>query len=203
MSRRAVLALLAAGGGLTLLAATQPWVTLTVQGDLGTASAAVTGSALAPLVTAAGVVALAGTLAALVVRTWGRRVVGVLVLLVAAAALVQLLPVAVSLQQRGRSWWAVEVGAAAQDAAARTAPWWPWLAVVGLLLAAAAAAAVLARGSAWSGLAGRYEAGVPVASSDPWTTLDRGVDPTGEPSGEPPGDRAQDPGTDAAPPPTH
>jgi len=186
VSRRAALALLAAGGGLTLVAATQPWVSLSLQGDLGTTTAAVTGSDLTPLVPAAGVVALAGSLAALVARTWGRRVVGVLVLLVTAAALVQVVPVATALAERGRAWWSVEVGSAAADAEAAAAAWWPWSAVLGLLAAAAGAVVVLARGGTWGGLAARYEARAPAVAADPWTALDRGEDPTGDATPPPP-----------------
>jgi hypothetical protein len=181
VSRRVVLASLALASLLVLLATSRPWVTLTLDADLGVSTAAVPGAALAPLAVAAGVVALAGTLAALVSRAFGRRVVGALVLLVSAAAVVQTVPVALAVDARGRAWWAVEVGSAASDATAVLAPVWPVLTLVGLLACAAGGLLVLVRAGGWSGLSSRYEA-APAATTDPWTALDRGEDPTAPPA---------------------
>ncbi len=177
MSRRAVLALLALGAVLVLVGTSRTWVTLTLSTDLGTQTAQVPGSALVPVAAAAGVVALAGTLAALVSRSVGRRVVGALVLVVTAAALVQALPVVLAMDARARVWWAVEVSSAAADASAATAPVWPALTLLGLVTVAVGAVALLAGASGWSGLSGRYEA-TATPRTDPWTALDRGEDPT-------------------------
>jgi uncharacterized membrane protein (TIGR02234 family) len=181
MSRRTVVLLLALGGASTLVASALPWVRLRIDSDLGTQAVTVSGASLVPLAPAAGVVALAGCLAALTAGRWGRRLVGVLVVLVGALALVQAVATALQLVARARSWWAVEVGVGpAASASAATTPW-PWLAVLGLLVTLAAGVLVLARGSAWSGLSRRYEAPAAATSGDAWTALDRGEDPTLDP----------------------
>jgi uncharacterized membrane protein (TIGR02234 family) len=181
MSRRTVVALLALGGALTLVASALPWVRLRLDSDLGTQAVAVSGASLVPLAPAAGVVALAGCLAVLTAGRWGRRLVGALVVLVGTVALVQTVVTALRLVARARSWWAVEVGVgpAASAAAATTA--WPWLAVLGLLVTVTAGVLVLARGSTWSGLSRRYDAPAAATGGDAWTALDRGEDPTLDP----------------------
>jgi hypothetical protein len=180
VSRRVVLASLGLAALLVLLATSRPWVTLTLPGDLGVSRVAVPGAALAPLAVAAGVVALAGTLAALVSKAFGRRIVGTLVLLVSVAAVVQTVPVALAVDTRGRAWWAVEVGAAAGEASAVTAPAWPALTLAGLLACVASGLVVLVKAGGWRGLSSRYEA-APAITTDPWTALDRGEDPTAPP----------------------
>jgi uncharacterized membrane protein (TIGR02234 family) len=176
--------MLVIGGAASAAAATQPWVRLQADDGLAVSSAAATGSALAPLSLAAGVVALAAVPALLSLHAWGRRTVATAALLVAAAALVSAVDVALDLQERARSWWSVEVGALA-DAATATVTAWPAVTVVGLLLIVIGAALVLLRGTDWPGLSGRFESpGTshrPSASdtgSDVWQALDRGHDPT-------------------------
>jgi hypothetical protein len=196
MSRRTVVLLLAVGGALTLVASGLPWVRLRIESDLGTQVATVSGASLVPLAPAAGVVALAGCLAALTAGRWGRRLVGVLVVLVGTVALGQTVVTALQLVARARAWWAVEVGEgpAARAVAATTA--WPWLAVLGLLVTVAAGVLVLVRGRGWSGLSRRFDAPAAAAHDDAWTALDRGEDPTAEPGDGAPADPAAHPPAD-------
>lgn len=188
--RRTALTMLAVGGALTAAAAAQPWVRLEADDGLTVSSAAATGTALAPTSLAAGVVALAGVPALLAVRSWGRRLVAVAVLVLAAAALVEVAGTARDLQARARTWWSVEVSALADSATAMATPW-ATVIVLGLLLVLTGAVIVLVAGSGWPGLSARYEGSgasgeKPAAStgSDLWQALDRGHDPTDD---EPPG----------------
>lgn len=178
LTRAGVAALLGIGGGVALLATSRPWVVLRADVGLTPTTVEVTGAALAPLASAAAVVALAGVLAVLVARSWGRRVVGLLVLVVAAAGLVQVGSVLADRVGRARAWWAVEVGAAAQTATAATTAW-SVVAAGALLVLVVAGVVVLARAGAWAGLSGRYETpGRATPSGDPWRALDEGEDPT-------------------------
>lgn len=178
LTRAGVAALLGIGGGVALLATSRPWVVLRADIGLTPTTVEVTGAALAPLASAAAVVALAGVLAVLVARSWGRRVVGLLVLVVAGAGLVQVGSVLADRVGRARAWWAVEVGAAAQTATAATTAW-SVAAAGALLVLVVAGVVVLARAGAWAGLSGRYETpGRAMSSGDPWRALDEGEDPT-------------------------
>ena len=187
-SRTVSLALLAAGGALALLAATRTWVSLEADDALTEISVGATGAALAPLSVAVAVVAVAAVVAVPSVRGWLRRGVGIVVLALAGAALVDVAGVLGDPAARARGWWAVEVGAVADAAAADVALLWPVLTVLGLLVVAAGATLVVVRGGQWGGLSARYErsgpstaaaTGSPAASNrDPWQALDRGEDPT-------------------------
>jgi uncharacterized membrane protein (TIGR02234 family) len=179
-TRARVAVLLGIGGGAGLLATSRPWVVLSAEVGLTSTTVQVTGSALAPLASAAAVVALAGVLAVLVARSWGRRVVGLLVVVVSGAGLAQVVAVLADRVGRARSWWAVEVGAAAGTATSSTTPW-AVVAAVSLLLVVVAGVLVLVRAGAWGGLPGRYETpGAASPTSDPWRALDEGEDPTVE-----------------------
>jgi uncharacterized membrane protein (TIGR02234 family) len=183
VSRRSVLLLLAVAGGVTVAAAAQAWVRLAVRSDLAPLDVTVTGAALVPLTSAAGVVALAGSLAALTARGWGRRVVGTLVVLVASVALVQTLTTLTALVERARRWWSVEVGADAAGAATAGTTAWPVVTGIALVAVVVAGALVIAYAGRWAGLSGRYEARPAAVRDDPWVALDRGDDPTADPDG--------------------
>lgn len=195
--RRLALALLALGGvGLTAASA-QTWVYLEADDGLVVAEIAVSGSSLAPLTAAAGIVSLASVLAVLAVRGWLRRLVALVVLALSGTALLQVLVVAVDQTGQARRWWRVEVGALADEAQATTTGWVA-VAVVGVLATMAGAVIVLVRGANWSGLSSRYESphrptpsragrsgsasgtsSSPArAQADAWQALDRGEDPT-------------------------
>lgn len=186
-AKAGALLLLAAGGGLTLLAASSSWARLSAEDGLVGVSATVTGSGMAPLCVAAGVVSLAAVPAVLAVRRWLRAVVAVVVVALAVAALVQVAGSATDVGRAAREWWAVEVGALAETAVVVPTPW-PFVAVVSLSLTVAGGALVLLRGRQWRGLSSRYDA--PARSfggraqagasgdADTWQALDRGEDPT-------------------------
>ncbi|SNS63151.1 trp region conserved hypothetical membrane protein [Geodermatophilus saharensis] len=185
----------ALAGALALTAGGQTWSTVTVtrRPPLPPVTEALTGSALAPLVPAAGLLLLAAAVAVLAVRGAGRAVVGALVVLSGAAL--------------GWSGLRVLTGAADPGTAApgerRTAELaaaWPALCLVAAVVALAAGGLVLARGRRWPGMGGRYER-TPAAAApapararteeeralDAWRALDRGDDPTddGEPADDP------------------
>ena len=170
-----------------MLGATQTWVRLLAEGALSVDEVAVSGAAVAPLTTAAGLVGLAAVVAVLAVRSWLRSMVAVVVLVLAGLALVQVVTVASDLDEAARDWWRVEVAGLADSASAQTTPWWV-VCAAGLLLVMAGAVVVLVAGRRWSGLSSRYErpgstasvpASKPAASeADVWQALDRGEDPT-------------------------
>lgn len=189
-SRAVSLALLGVGGAIASASAVAPWVTLDADDGLVGATVTVTGSALAPLAVAAGVVAMASVAALLAVRRWLRMVVAVVVGVLALAATAQTVAFVVATEERARDWWRIEVGALADEAGvAATA--WPVVTVLGLALVVVGSVVVLARGAGWSGLSSRYDApgsartppstgGDDSPHPDLWQALDRGEDPTGD-----------------------
>ena len=181
-----------------MAASGQPWVRLEADDSLAVTEVSVSGSSLAPLTTAAGLVAVASVLAVLAVRGWLRRLVALVVLALSAAALVQTLTVAADQTGQARRWWRVEVGELA-DTAQATGTGWVAVAVFGLLATMAGAVLVLLRGSTWPGLSTRYDSphgpsrgspdrlgpapgpsdvGAATTQADAWQALDRGEDPT-------------------------
>ena len=192
----------AAAGGLALSAGGQGWadVTVTRQPPLPPVEQVLTGSQLAPLVPATGLLLLAGAVALFAVRGWGRVVLG-LVLAVAGGVLVA--------SGAGALTGSVEVtpddlgdqiGLGQATISSQVAAGWPVLAVVAGVLGLLAGGLVVLRGRRWPGLGQRYErpagsgpapAAAPRRPSRPespedrhqaaWKALDRGDDPTDEP----------------------
>ena len=171
-SRRGLLVavvLAAAGGGTAALSGTQTWGRATARTAVSAVPVAVSGGTAAPLGTAAGVVGLAAVGALLATRRTGRTLVGLLLVLAGAAALV---PAARFLADpaAGR-YTAVGVQGSTLPAAASAAPAsvavsaWPALtcAAAVLLLLAGLTAAVAGR--SWPALGRRYEA--PRAAAPP------------------------------------
>jgi uncharacterized membrane protein (TIGR02234 family) len=175
----------AVAGGLALSAGGQVWATVTVTRTppLPPVTETLTGSAVALLVTAAGLLLLAAAVAVLAVRGAGRIAVGVLVALAGAAL----------------GWSALRVLVSGPDTAtagpgerrtAELAAAWPVLVVVAALVALAAGLLVAVRGRRWPGMGRRYErtpgaAAAPARARtdedralDAWRALDRGDDPT-------------------------
>ena len=181
---------LAAAGGLALSTGGQTWLTATVARPepLPPVTEQLTGSALAPLVPAGGLVLLAAAVALVAVRGAGRVLVG---LLAAVAGGV--------LGWSGLRALATGAGAAAgvlgggtpgsTVTTAVSAPW-PVLALVAGLLAVAAGLLTVLRGRTWPGMGRRYERAAAAAPARPrrqtdedraldaWRALDRGEDPT-------------------------
>jgi uncharacterized membrane protein (TIGR02234 family) len=170
-----------AGSALPATAAAQPWLT-----GAATASAPggrVSGSTAAPLVLATGLVGLAGAGALLATGGVLRRLLGVLLALLGAAATASATLVVARPAATYRTA-AVPGVDTARHAITLTA--WPFLAVVGLLLVTAAAVLTAVAGRGWPTLGRRYEragsrsrgrARRPGPGAD-WDDLDAGRDPT-------------------------
>jgi len=146
----------AAGAGLAFVAAGRAW-------ENGPARAAEsahqTGADLVPGLSALALVGLAGAGALLATRGLGRRALGVLLVLVGLG---------------------VAGLALAHVAGADTV--WPVPAAAGGLLVAVSGAAAVAVGQRWPAMGARYErasrGGPAGGTTDAWSALDRGEDPT-------------------------
>ncbi len=172
----AALALLAVGGALLLVSAGRAWSTTTARSPgFPEVVVSTTGTAVAPLVVATGVLALAAAAALVAVRGWGRRILGVVVALAGAATVVQVL-VAEAPTVTG-------AGSSGELAVAGSL-WWP-LAGVAALLVAVAGVLIALRGGGWPSMGSKYDRergpAAPEGPADPgdtWAALDRGEDPT-------------------------
>ena len=167
------------GGALALIGTSQPWWRVVGEGVVVRFSGT---EATGGLSQALAIAALAGTLLMLALRTRGRRVTGVLLLLVgtaiAAVGGLRLRPSADTVRSEVR---AVSLANESQlDATA-----WPWVfAVSGVLVAVGAALTVITAGT-WPSGSDRFQPGSTKAEGsildDPaelWKALDAGVDPT-------------------------
>jgi uncharacterized membrane protein (TIGR02234 family) len=182
---------LAAAGGLALSTGGQTWLTATVArpAPLPPVTEQLTGSELAPLVPAGGLVLLAAAVALVAVRGAGRVLVG--------------LPAAVAggvlgwsglrtLVADGDAAAAGVLGGGTPGSAVTTAvsAAWPVLALLAGLLAVAAGLLTVLRGRTWPAMGRRYERAAATAPAparrqsdedralDAWRALDRGEDPT-------------------------
>jgi hypothetical protein len=150
----------AAGALVQLLAQGRVWVAVPGGGSW-------TGHALSSAVRPLALAELAGAVALVATRRWGRTAVGVLLVAVAAGAAVAAAnahdPHVAGPLQHNQAWRVVYVVAAL------------------VVLAAGAAGAV--RGRRWSEMSARYESPGATRQRDPevelWEALDRGDDPTG------------------------
>jgi uncharacterized membrane protein (TIGR02234 family) len=189
----AAVALAGGAAALALVAAGRPWAHATVaQGPLRLAVDP-SGRAVAPAVGALALAGLAGAVAILATRSWGRLLTGVVLLVagvgmaLAAGRTASDLPGAVQ-AEAGR---VVGQRTVVPDRVETTV--WPWLAVAGGLATAAAGGLTVVRGRSWPGMSARYRAaagrdepprppegagGPPAESGGMWDALDRGQDPT-------------------------
>lgn len=180
------------GGVLGLLSASRPWLHALVEDPaLGRTTVTAVGRQAAPVVPAVSLVALAGGVALLPARTLGRRLIGVLLVLVGAAQAAAVVstvrsPTAGVADLVGRATATVGVRGTGLDVTS-----WPWLAVLGAALIVAAGALAVLRARAWAAPSTRFgassdgaggsaspEAGRVVAPVDPWDALSRGEQPT-------------------------
>ena len=185
---------LAAAGGLALSTGGQTWLTATVARPepLPPVTEQLTGSELAPLVPAAGLLLLAAAVALVAVRGAGRVLVG---LLAAVAGGVLGWSGLRTLVTGGDAAAAGVLGSGTPGSTVTTAvsAAWPVLALVAGLLAAAAGLLTVVRGRTWPGMGRRYERAAAAAPTvpgparrrtdedralDAWRALDRGEDPT-------------------------
>lgn len=200
MIRRArLLAVLAAvlGGGLAVIASTQPWLEVTLR-DGAHAVLPVPGTAALPLVTPLGLAALALGLALSIVGTALRYVFGALGVVIGGVLVWQSLRIALTSPPESvvsvvaESTGLTGVAAVEALAGAIVATPWPWLAGVGAVLVAAGGALTLLTATSWRSTARRYrtdpaEQVAKTAGSRPhdahdpidsWDDLSRGTDPT-------------------------
>jgi uncharacterized membrane protein (TIGR02234 family) len=169
------------GGGLALVGSAQPWwravgedVVVKFSGTQATGG----------LSQALAIVALAGTLLMLALRTRGRRVIGALLLPVGAGIAVvgglRLQPSVDAVRSQVR-----EVSLAGAFQLSTTV--WPWVFALSGVLVAAGAALTMTTAATWPSGSDRFQPGpreVVSASDDPaelWKAMDVGLDPTADP----------------------
>jgi uncharacterized membrane protein (TIGR02234 family) len=181
-SRALAFGCLLLGGGLALVGSAQPWWRAVGEGVAVKFSGT---QATGGLSQALAIVALAGTLLMLALRTRGRRVIGALLLLVGAGIGVvgglRLQPSADAVRSQVR-----EVSLA--DAFHLSATVWPWVFALSGVLVAAGAVLTMTTAGTWPSGSERFQPGsskaVVSGSDDPaelWKAMDVGVDPTADP----------------------
>jgi uncharacterized membrane protein (TIGR02234 family) len=178
-SRALAFGCLLIGGALALVGSAQPWWRATGAGvDVGFSGTQATGG----LSQALAIVALAGTLLMLALRTPGRRVIGALLLLVGLGLVVV---GGFGLQPRADTVGSEVRAVSLADTFELRATVWPWvIAGSGVLVTIGAVLTIITAGI-WPARSerlqpGSSEAEVP-ASEDPaelWKAMDAGVDPT-------------------------
>ncbi|GHE13004.1 Trp biosynthesis-associated membrane protein [Klenkia taihuensis] len=193
----AAVLLCAVAGGLALSAGGQSWaaVTVTRPAPLPPVDTALTGSALAPLVPAAGLLLLAAAVALFAVRSWGRVVVGVLVVAAGVAlgtAAVRTLTGTLTVDPADLG---SQIGLDRAEVVVDPSVGWPVLALLAGVLGVLGGLLVVLRGRGWPGLGQRYQRtgaetgrAAPRAPRRPetaedrhqaaWKALDGGTDPT-------------------------
>lgn len=173
----ALIVLLLAGACL-IASGSMPWASGSISalaGAAGSGEQVWSGSMLAPMAQATGVLALAGVAGIVATRRSGRLIVGLVLLLAgltgawASARVI-----------------AVDPRSLVDDAGvgAITMTWWPWAALVGCLLVGLIGGVTVGLGRAWPGLTGRYETAIGTSAASPWEALDAGRDPTAESRGD-------------------
>lgn len=186
------LTVVAVGAVVIIASYAATWATATVavfagqQGVAPTRDIALTGGQLVPLGAALGWLALAGAAGLLATRTWGRRVIGTVVVLAGggagASALAFALTGATLIDAAVAAQGLPTSAALAGVESVARSPWWI-VAMAGSLAVLVGGALAVVRGPAWPGLSRRYERR-PEAASGPmggvaaWDALDRGEDPT-------------------------
>jgi uncharacterized membrane protein (TIGR02234 family) len=178
-SRALAFGCLLLGGGLALVGSAQPWWRAVGEGVVVKFSGT---QATGGLSQALAIVALAGTLLMLALRTRGRRVIGALLLLVGAGIAIvgglRLRPSADAVRSQVR-----EVSLA--DAFHLSATVWLWIFAIAGVLVAGGALLTMTTAGTWPSGSDRFQPGssktVVSASEDPaelWKAMDAGVDPT-------------------------
>jgi uncharacterized membrane protein (TIGR02234 family) len=184
----AAVAGLALAGGLALSAGGQTWATATVsrRPPLPPVTETLSGSELAALVPACGLLLLAAAVAVVAVRGRGRQLVGLLACVGGGTLLWSGLRALLTDPGLADLSGGTAAGATALEVSRSAA--WPVLTVLAGLLGIAAGGLAVLRGPGWSGMGRRYErtpARAPAAARtredralDAWRALDRGEDPT-------------------------
>jgi uncharacterized membrane protein (TIGR02234 family) len=181
--RLVALGCLAAGGGLTLVAATATWSQATVApAGLPAVTVTLTGSELAPALPALGLLALAGVVGVLATRGVARRAAGALLALAGVGLVLTAGDVGRSGRSAAQGPLADRLGVSEVDPTSFTASAWWAVAVLAGLLVAVGGILTAVHGGRWSTMSRRYDAPAAparaVTPADAWTALDHGVDPT-------------------------
>jgi uncharacterized membrane protein (TIGR02234 family) len=164
--RLAAAACVAAGAGLMLLAVSRTWVHAVADDPLvGRLAVDATGRQAAPVVAAVALVALAGAVAVLTLRTLGRLVAGLLLVLAAGAAGAAAWGVARTPSDALRSVLSDATGRSGGTLPVARHTVWPWVAVAGAVLVLLGAVVAVARARRWSGLSAKYDAPLPPAGA--------------------------------------
>jgi len=172
----------AVGALLVLLASGRQWAHTTLAdaaGGGGHTALSANGHNVAPSLPALGIALLALSAAILAAKGLMRRIVGVVVVFIAAAA------VGVGITARGDVSSALEhreVGVQGLVVHASANGWW-LVATIGGVIAVGAGVFTVVRAEQWSALGAKYDApSAPKPTKDPaavaWDALDRGEDPT-------------------------
>ncbi|MDO8731730.1 MAG: Trp biosynthesis-associated membrane protein [Actinomycetota bacterium] len=171
-SRRLALTLLIVGSLGVLGSCALQWVSasISVLAGVGTRSFTATGSQMLPQATAWAVLALAGCLAYIALRSWVRQIVGVIVAATGVMLAIQAISFGLNpvVDAGGESLIDIQIR-----------PWWVFVTVCALLIVAAGAMAA-GWSRSWPALGSRYESeGVRRhRPPSPWDSLDAGEDPT-------------------------
>jgi len=175
-SRRNAITTLIIGAIATFIGCSFTWATatVTVLGGSGSRTVTVSGGEAVPQAMSLAIVAVAGALALLSLRSWARQVVGVLLIAVGVVIEVGIL-----------DFLRHPVIEAGNDTVGliTTHPWWI-LAAVGALLIAAAGVVTAIFSRAWGALGAKYEAtgARKTRAMSPWDALNSGQDPTVTPA---------------------
>jgi uncharacterized membrane protein (TIGR02234 family) len=182
-SRALAFSCLLVGGAVALIGSGQPWWRAAGEGVVlkfsGTQATGGLSQALA-------IVALAGTLLMLALRTRGRRIIGALLVLVGVGlAVVGGLGVRPSADAIGSQVHGVSL----PDTLSATV--WPWIFVASGVLVAVGAVLTMITAGTWPSRSDRFRPGSSrsegPASDDPaelWKAMDAGADPTTDPSAD-------------------
>ena len=178
-SRALAFGCLIIGGAMAMFGTSQPWWRAASEGVVVRFSGT---EATGGLSQALAIVALAGTLLMLALRTRGRRLIGALLLLVG----VTIATVGGFRRQPSVDTIRTEVREVSlADAFQVDATVWPWVFAVSGVLVAVGAALTMITARTWPSGSNRFQAGTSNAevstSDDPaelWKAMDAGVDPT-------------------------
>ena len=190
----------AAGAGLVLLAAGQPWARAVTGGAAGPVTVTAAGAEVVPLVPGLGLLALAGSVALLATRRAGRRLVGAILAAAGAGIIAATIAGRAAPDAALREAAGVATGRIGAAVSGVAGTGWPFPALTGGLLVLAVGLAATAAGPRWSVMSSRYERGAepvpagsagapasthegpdgpaPATGRDTWTALDQGIDPT-------------------------
>lgn len=196
-------ALCAAAGAAGLVSGGRTWLAVRIDrpAPLPPVAADLTGSQVAPLVSALSVVVLAGVVGLLATRRWGRAAVGVVLAAAGAGMLITVLPWLGGVSAATARGAAFDAGLAAGVVSATSAVPGPVLTVVAGAIAAlvgfaVVGLAVVGRGNRWPALGARFEAPAARQPAGQPTAQPR-EQPTGQPTEQPTEQPAEQPGQEA------